>query len=92
MAYIPHVENIEKWKNHFSSDRGDKRMKKFYIVKDYKNQPIESNVTVVSPVESEVERAKSELKQEKKTTKVSAKRSLDQLTHNLSESNKKKKK
>ena len=92
MAYIPHVENVDKWKNYFSSDRSDKRMKQFYIVKDFKNQPIESNVTVVSPVESEVERAKSELKQERKTTKVSVKRTLDQLTHNLSSGKSKKKK
>ena len=92
MAYIPHVEDIEKWKKHFSSDRSDKRMKKFYLVKNVKSQPMESNVTIVSPVESEVERAKSELKSEKKTTKAAAKRHLAQLSHNLNGVKTKKKK
>ena len=92
MAYIPHVEDVEKWKKHFSSDRSDKRMKKFYLVKNVQNQPIESNVTVVSPVESEVERAKSELKGERKTAKAAVKRHLAQLSHNLSGAKTKKKK
>ena len=92
MTYIPYVEDVEKWKTHFSAKRNDKKMKKFYLVKSAKSQPIESNVTVVSPVESEVERAKSELKSERKTTKAAVKRHLTQFSDNRNGVKTKKKK
>ena len=85
MAYIPHVENVDKWKNYFSSNSSGDRVKTFYLVKEAKSQPMESNITTVSPVESEVERAKAELKEERRVTKAGVKRHLSQLSHNLTE-------
>ena len=62
MSFVPCVCDVNKWREHFKRMASNQptRLKRFYVVGSGQGQP--SNVVMVSPVQSDVARANSELK------------------------------
>ena len=65
MTFIPHMSDMDQWKQHFTKMAKNTQPKKFYTVSKLHNPAAQSaGMKLISPTSQNVEQAKQELKRQ----------------------------